>query len=302
MLKPTEPAKLLTAEWLDQTALPPLDWLVEPLVVHGDKVIAAGESRAMKTWILLHMQLHIAAGMDWLGFKIPKARKCLYVDEEMNQRTLIRRVKRLAIGAGIPLREIDFSCLSQQGWLVSEHGAKHLLSSLKLADFDPDVIFAEALVRVMPGDENAAADVSKFWRHVTPLVERGKTVLFSHHLTKPSDQPGVPKKTADHRTRGSGDILAGCDSHFSLSRKWPETQTVLEFWKSREGEEHPSFCVWVRSVYPDGTPCGHQACDHPVKISSVLHASAPTAQPQQTLPKPKPQGGGLFQTTAPIPT
>jgi regulatory protein RepA len=179
---------LLTAKTISTTNLPPLDWVVEPFFVHGDRVVCAGESRAFKTWILLSLGLHVAAGKDWLGFKVGKPRSVLYVDEEMNYRTLVRRVKRIAAGSGIELDSVPFAAMSQQGVRFHAEAAKNLVANLVPHKFDPEFVIVEALVRVLVGDENEAEDVAQFWRNVIPLTAYNKrTVLFSHHLTKAND-------------------------------------------------------------------------------------------------------------------
>jgi RecA-family ATPase len=57
---------------------------IEPLIAQGERSVIYGEYGSLKSWILLDMAMHMAAGKDWLGhFKISKPRKVLYIDEEM---------------------------------------------------------------------------------------------------------------------------------------------------------------------------------------------------------------------------
>src|SRR5262245_20567167 len=97
-------------------AMPPVDWLIEPLIAKEDRVILYGEFASMKSWLLLHLSLHLAAGKPWLGkFPIPQPKRVLYIDEEMNQRTLRRRIKRLALGAGLQEESLPFRAMSRYG-------------------------------------------------------------------------------------------------------------------------------------------------------------------------------------------
>lgn len=295
---------LLTGKAIADTQLPPLDWVVDGLFVHGDRVVVAGESRAYKTWLLLDMALHVAAGRPWLGFEVPKARRVLFIDEEMNERTLIRRTKRIANGSGIDLATIPFVAMSQQGMRFHAEAGKNLLHNLTPFKFDPEFIVVEALVRVLVGTENESEDISQFWRNVIPLTRQPqRTVLFSHHLAKANDQPGVPKRSEADRTRGSGDIMAGADAHLSMTRKWVEghgeNSTLVKAWKSREGEEAKPFSVVMLDAGPhDVWKCvvdrdpPHHHC--PVKFQRV-QASKPVERPSEPVQRP---AGSLFDLPA----
>src|SRR5262245_58098274 len=99
-IDPGKPLPLISFERIMAEELPPIDWIVDGLIAQGDRVIVYGEFRSMKSWLLLHLGLSMAAGRPWLGnFGITSPRPVLYVDEEMSERTLRRRVKRLGQGA-----------------------------------------------------------------------------------------------------------------------------------------------------------------------------------------------------------
>src|SRR5437899_608785 len=80
--------------------LPPISWVCQPWITQGAKTVLFGEWGSMKTWVLLHMALCMASGHPWLGHKtVPQT--VLYIDEEMGERTLRSRLKRLARGLGL---------------------------------------------------------------------------------------------------------------------------------------------------------------------------------------------------------
>jgi hypothetical protein len=111
---------------------PETDWVVQGLLAHKDRSLIYGEYGALKSWILIHLALHIAAGKPRLGtFDIPKARSVLYVDEEMGQDRMHRRARRLAAGAGIDLPH-DFYVISHPGLRFDERGAQRLGAYCKL--------------------------------------------------------------------------------------------------------------------------------------------------------------------------
>src|SRR5256885_58180 len=83
----------------------------------------------------------IASGRPWLGkFGVMSAHRVLYVDEEMNERTLRRRVRRLGVGAKLGIEPIPFQVMSRVGVHFDANGAGTLLAALAKTGFDPEVI------------------------------------------------------------------------------------------------------------------------------------------------------------------
>src|SRR5207247_8216007 len=92
---------IITLDAVMREPLPPIDWLVEGILANGDRAVVYAEYGAMKTWSLLDLGLHVAAGKPWLTkFPVPKSKTVLYLDEEMNRRELWRRLFRLGQSLG----------------------------------------------------------------------------------------------------------------------------------------------------------------------------------------------------------
>jgi hypothetical protein len=47
----------------------PVDWDIEPLISHASRVVVAGAYSSLKSWILPHMALSLAAGVPWCAFR-----------------------------------------------------------------------------------------------------------------------------------------------------------------------------------------------------------------------------------------
>jgi RecA-family ATPase len=221
----------------------PASFVVEPLITPGDRVVVFGEFGSMKSWLLLHLGMHIAAGQPWLGtFAVPAPLPVLYLDLEMNDRTRWRRIRRLARGAGFAQEDLPFYVLPSFPLQFDRPKAvQALLDHLQAADVEPAVIIIESFRRVLVGSENEARDVSAFWRNVEPIRQRGITLLVSHHMRKQHPHPRTREEPRD-RASGSTDILAGADAAFAVTRLGERALTV-ECVKSREAEEAPPFAV-----------------------------------------------------------
>lgn len=232
MLDPSAPLPLIHFDDIMREPLLPVDWLVRPILAREDRAVWYGSFGSFKSWLMLHLAIHLAAGRDWLGFPISHSLRVLYIDEEMNERTLRRRVKRLGMGAGIEGLGLNtLAMMSRVGVRFTEQGAYRLVSAIKASPFQPEVVIVEALRRVLVGDENHASDVAGFWRNVEPLC-RGRTFLLTHHMKKPQ---GEGQGATRDQASGSTDILAGPDAGFGV-KSLGDNQIVVECVKVREGE------------------------------------------------------------------
>ena len=225
--------------------LAPPSWLVERLISDGSRVVLYGEFGSYKSWGLLSLGLHIAAGLPWLGrFSIPRPRRVLYVDEEMSERLLRRRVNRLALGMDRPPDGLMWRAVSRHGVRFDTAGVRTLLAGLKTEGFEPEVIIVETLRRVLVGDEKEAKDVAEFWRSVAPILSTGHTLIVAHHMRKPAGRGGGRVRD---RASGSTDILGGADDALAFERK--KDVVIVEHVKCRDGEEIEPFAV---SLVEDG--------------------------------------------------
>lgn len=234
------PALVSCQEILTQP-LPSIDWLAQGLIVNGDRVLVYGEPGAMKSWLLLDLALHLATATPWLGrYAIQRARRVLYIDEEMSARTMYGRVQRLVRGLGFVGVDIPFRTMT--GWggrFECDTDAEQLLATIQ--SFDPEVVIIESLRSVMAGDENSAVDVRTFWRRVEPFRQRNKTLIVSHHMRKP--QKGSNNPT--YRASGSTDLIAGPDTAIAVLRKERQQLLELAHIKCRNGQEHAPIRVRV---------------------------------------------------------
>lgn len=245
----SHPPQLITHRRIIDEPIQEVDWLIEPLIAKGDRVLLYGAWGSFKTWALMHLALHLAAGVDWLDtFAIPRPQTVLYLDEEMAESGFRRRWRQLAQGAGFECKDLPFNLYSQPGIVFNDQGPARLLEDLERGEFSPDVIVVETIRRVLAGNENEAQDVSQFWRNVKPLLQDGRTLILSHHMSKPS--LGYPKAVRD-RASGSTDIMAGVDAAFAI-QKQPSGLLKVEHVKSRAAEEIGSFTLTFASEGQNG--------------------------------------------------
>lgn len=225
-----------------EATTPGVPWLVEPLISEGTRVLFYGESNSLKSWLLIDLALHLAAGQPWLGRLRTVQAPVLYIDEEMTKRTLYRRVKRLGLGAGLGAANIPAWFSNMPGLTITPTRLAQLVESMREAHIAPRVIVIDALRRVLVGNENEASDVALMWNTLKPLTRAGITVIISHHMKKPN--PKWPD-SAKHRASGSTDLIAGSDIAIAVTREKNTTTVHMNTVKNRDAEEGGPITVDV---------------------------------------------------------
>ncbi len=267
--------RLLTFKSIMHGSPPKIDWVVEPLVAVGNRVVFYGEFGCLKSWLLLDLAVHLAAGRPWLGkFPISGPRRTLYIDEEMSDAEERRRLKRLARAAGLADEDLPFRIVSHAGVRFSVPVLKDVLQQLDQKRFDPEVVIIETFRRVLQGSENEARDVAEFWRQASEYFPDDKVLIISHHMKKPNPQG---RNESRYQASGSTDILAGADCGFAIKRLAGNIISV-ECVKSRVAEEPTPFLVGVSFGEDETSPVSLEyegsRDDAPAVQSKLEHANS----------------------------
>lgn len=220
-------------------------------------MVLSGEWGALKSWLLLDWAIHLAAGRDWLGFHVPQARRVLYIDEEMPERVLRRRLKRLGVAAQVPL-DIPLQCMSRAGFHMTPLNVTTVEKFLESEKFDPEVIIVETLARVLEGEESHNPTIAQFWQQTDRFVRAGRSFVLAHHMTKPQVEsaPGgqLHAQQVRHRIRGASDIPAGADVVFTVEQptgaNTGSPRSIIRAHKTREGRTPEKFIVELSDAGP----------------------------------------------------
>lgn len=202
----TAPAKSLTlvdaADWIE-TDPPPLDPILEGAFECTDKVSLIGAPKLRKSFMSLQLALSVAAGLEFLIWKVPTARKVLLVQTEMKASHFHRRVKRMAFNLGITRDVIasNLRIVNGRGVTVDMDEVADLAKS-----FGAELIIFDPLYKLMPGDENTGEDVKPVLAAFDRLAEStGAAVMYVHH-----DPKGTPGDR-NLRDRGAGSNVLNRD-------------------------------------------------------------------------------------------
>lgn len=226
--------KLLTME------PPPILWDIDQFLARNERMVMYGEFASLKSWLLMAMTLSFATGSPWLGQYATVPRSVLYLDEENNKYTAIRRFQRLYKGLGSPILHQPIQIASRLGIRVSQAFPVRFKATLAALSFKPDVIIVETLRRVLPGVEVDQGDISAFWNIITEVIGDDMTIVVAHHMRKANFN--APDENNRDRASGSTDILAGCDVAYAVQRL-KAGHVRVECVKSREVMEPTPFDV-----------------------------------------------------------
>jgi RecA-family ATPase len=152
---------------------------VKGWIDQGAFSVAFGESNVGKTFFGLDLAMHVAAGEDWHGARIPsganRAGSVLYVAGEggrgVNNRIEALRLARPELVAAAA-REGGFALLPTALDLCGEGDAGAIIEALEHMRSVPALIIIDTLARAMGGgDENSGQDMGALIRNVDLIRE-----------------------------------------------------------------------------------------------------------------------------------
>lgn len=231
-IKPALRSRYLVKGWLDR----------------GASSVVYGESNVGKTFFALNLALHVAAGDDWRGHRVPRGEKwagpVLYVAAEggsgINNRIEAMRHEHPDMMQRID-ENGDFLLLSEALDLCTSMDAEYLVGAIRdsITDKPPSLIVIDTLARTMGGgDENTAKDMGQFIRSIDMLrKETGAHVMVIHHSGK----------DASKGARGSGSLRAAVDTEIELTRN--DGVVMAEARKQRDMPCDGVFAYTLKSVF-----------------------------------------------------
>jgi hypothetical protein len=173
----------------DLDALPPPQWLVRGLVPDQSLIVPYGPPKAFKTFLMLSMGLHVAAGMDWFGHPVRQGAAVYIAGEGIGGMSLRLRAMRAKYGidASVPFFVVRRAVNLR---VPAEVNALEAAIRAKLGNLPLRMLFIDTLARAMPGaDENSAQEVGTVIAAADYLKETfACTVAVIHHEGKDGER------------------------------------------------------------------------------------------------------------------
>jgi hypothetical protein len=240
----------------------------------GDKVALIASSKLRKTFFLLMFLLCLAAGKNFLSWRIPKPRRILHVQFEIQEHHYHRRIRRMAKAIGITSADLGdrFYILNARGLgLSGQEGIEKI--GLIAAAIQPDIISFDPLYKIATGAENAAEDLKGILNCFDALAKKtGAAILYVHHDTKGNSGD------RDVRDRGAGSNVLGrdYDAAITLTPHAQETDTaVVETLLRNYRPQEPFTIQWIEDEETGGYRFEERPDILPEKKTSLTRPQAP---------------------------
>ena len=189
---------------------PPLDCIVEELFEAGDKGEIIAPSKARKSFFAIDLAAHMAAGRDFLCFKIPRPRRVLLFNLEIKSDWMKRRFYRRLAAYGIQPEEIraNFHIVNARGkgHVVREQAVE----ASRRAGAEVAIIDPRYKLLLPTESENAGEGVQGVLDLQDAMAEAGTAAILVGH-----DGKGTPGDK-DDRDRGAGSGWTGRDCDFRI--------------------------------------------------------------------------------------
>lgn len=203
----------------------PVEWIVEDLLAargetsRGFKGDIIAGSKMRKTFFALQLAVSVAAGRDFLGFHVPKARRVLYLNLELREDFIQERIRKIAYALSAPLDNLEIMTpskpyLLRNRYTMNRDGERNLIEGyenqfleyangsgfeLILADPQYKLEFPEE-------DENSGQGIGGILRWRDRIItETAAACVIVHH------DPKSGGTDRDLTQRGAGSSFSGRD-------------------------------------------------------------------------------------------
>lgn len=210
----------------------------------GDKIALIASSKLKKTFFLLQLLLCLAAGKPFFNWRIPKPRRILHVQFEIQDHHFHRRVKRMAKALGITSADLGdkFHILNARGLgIAGPEGIKKI--GIMANKIKPEIISFDPLYKIATGAENTVEDLKGILNSFDVLAKTtGAAIFYVHHDAKGNSGD------RDVRDRGAGSNVLGRDYDAAITltpHAAEEDAAVIETLLRNYRPQEPFTVLWV---------------------------------------------------------
>jgi hypothetical protein len=218
--------------------------IIEGLICERQNALLMGRFGVGKTMLGTQLTLHLATGREFLGCRIPRPYKTMYVDFENDIGDMKHRLAKQQ--SALELTEEEQKLLDTNWTFVDAGDPEKLLYGTRLdvcpkafeplqalvQEHKPDVLVIDNLgLATTKGDLKETEDAQRFYANLKHLrsaddsLKNGAIMVF-HHVTKPGERDGnspVSLLTSPYeflsRARGTGRLLDFARARLALAQE-----------------------------------------------------------------------------------
>lgn len=211
--------------------LPPIDWVVQPLISRPSISIVYGAPKNLKSLLLADLAVCAASGFKWLADRSDKdgfetwPTITTWLDFENGERRMRERFGALGRSRNLPADTLLSWVSTPTPWLnASRSGDMEALAG-RLEQRGTGLLFVDHLTQVVGDvDENTSA-ISEIMGGFRRLAEQLRlAIVLVHHTVKSAGRFGV---SAADSLRGHGSLLASSDFAAVVERQVMDRNAVV---------------------------------------------------------------------------
>ena len=207
-------------EILADTSIPPKHIVEKGILVPGGITLIHGKPKTRKSFLAIQLGLHLACGTPWLGFKVSKPQKALYIQAELSYHALRGRLhemsRKLRLGKDTS-KLIVSDCIHKNIDNPDEYSALRRM----IINSKAEVIIIDPLVYFHGKSENSNDEMGKVMSCLRSLVNETSTALvLVHHDGKTNDYSGGDS------SRGASAIFGAVDTDIQISKETTKGSSI----------------------------------------------------------------------------
>lgn len=233
----TRPGPLRLFSTTELIAMPPPEWLIEPLIPAGGLVVLYGPPGCGKSFVAIDIALAVATGTSWQG-RPTNSGEVLYVGAEGGA-GISKRVNAWLYHYGIQPSHVNMAWLMEAIQVEAASEAMDMLLDRVMVEAGqtPTLIVLDTLARCFDGDENQQVDMGRFVAGVDRLRrECQATVVVVHHT-----------RLDGERERGNTALRGGADAMIAASKR-KGGFIALSCSKQKDAEEFEEITLRLKPI------------------------------------------------------
>lgn len=268
-----------------------------PVFDLGALSLLSGASKSRKSWVATELAIAAASGGIFQGYACEKRRKVLYVDLELRNHSLAKRMHSVCSAKNVEPSSLN-GFLMTLPWrhVHLSHSTPQIIAEItRIArEWGAEYIIIDPLYILMDGDESDPEVVQSVYKECAKLTrDTGAGVLMLHHFTKGSSEG----KSQIDLASGSGILARMPDAVLTISRVHESHEIEDAYVFEATVRDHAPVKPYV-TAWRDGLLRPLNSENFPEDLRE-LKRQRPENKKSERTPKPK-QTERLNQTPAPI--
>jgi replicative DNA helicase len=182
---------------------PPLDWLVEDVLLAGQPCVLGGPLKCLKTSLAIDLAVSLSTGTPFLGrFPVPDRHRVMVFSQTAEDNTLTQMAHRICQARGVSLADCPIHWSSTLPRLNHVSDRQELRTVLKGERIKVVIIDPLYLCLLTGGAEESAANLYEVGGVLSAVAAAcsgaGATPVLVHHTTKSAAQPRGSAPTTLH--------------------------------------------------------------------------------------------------------